>query len=215
MTMQTKLGHALLKSLLDLRRQKGDINIEDIGSILQHIASTLQPHDSEADRFLQNEIVKMASDIHQARQEIISLNTDPASGKNLGDATQHLDAVIKHTEEATGTILDAADRIQHLIHGIGGDKEQGIMDATNRIYEACNFQDLTGQRITKVLKLMEHLESKILKLVGLFSPHAFSETDTTLAPQGDTALLSGPQLPGSGTTQAEIDSLMDNLSRNS
>lgn len=211
MSMQTKLGHAMLKSLLALRQQKGTINIEDVGAILQHMASTLQPDASDADQFLQNEIIKMANDIQQARQEIFAMGADPVSGKNLGDASQHLDAVIKHTEEATDTILDAADKIQHFIHGAGGDREQGIMDATTRIYEACNFQDLTGQRITKVLQLMEHLEGRILKLSALFSPHAAPNADCTAS--GDP-LLTGPQLPGTASSQAEIDALLESLGRN-
>ena len=50
---------------------------------------------------------------------------------------------------------------------VGGEKETQIMDATNIIYDACAFQDITGQRIRKVIKLLENIEERINKLNGV------------------------------------------------
>ncbi len=49
-----------------------------------------------------------------------------------------------------------------------GDKPPGLQDATTRIYEACSFQDITGQRITKVVATLKTIERKVAHIIGTF-----------------------------------------------
>ena len=43
-----------------------------------------------------------------------------------------------------------------------------LQDATTRIYEACGFQDITGQRITKVVATLKAIERKVAQIVATF-----------------------------------------------
>ncbi|MDX1974356.1 MAG: protein phosphatase CheZ [Rickettsiales bacterium] len=208
--MQVKLGRALLKSLVDMRAQKGEISLEDVGSMFMDIASTLQPDASKADEFMHQEIARLAKYIADAKSEIFAISTNDKSEAVIVDASQHLDEVIKSTEQATNTIMDAADAIQNAVSGIGGEKEQAITDATVRIYDACTFQDITGQRITKVIRMLNNIEERIRKLNDLFGNQE-AQSDAQPRPLTDKDLLNGPQLAGQAASQADIDALFNSV----
>ncbi len=218
--MQAKLGRTLLKCLVDMRTQKGEISLEDVGAIFVSMASSLNPNVSEADQFMHEEIRRLATYIADAKKEIFSISQNDKSEKVITDASQHLDEVIKATEEASNQIMDAADIIQSNVGGVGGDKETKIMEATNQIYAACNFQDITGQRINKVIKLLANIEERIAKLNALFGQTEQANAATIeknanvldiKLPLDDKDLLNGPQLAGQAATQDEIDKLFASL----
>lgn len=77
------------------------------------------------------------------------------------------------------------------------------------IYEACNFQDLTGQRISKVVKALRHIESHIDRMILVFGEQLASHTvgmsdqDAT----SESALMNGPQLPDKANKQDDIDAI--------
>lgn len=207
--IQGNLGRALLNHLADVRAKKGAVTLEDIGGICIKLASGTVPAISQADQIMHDEVRRLARYIADAKQEIFAISDDDKSGTVIVDASQHLDEVIKETEQASNTIMDAADVIQDAIKGTGGGKEKAIKDATNRIYEACNFQDITGQRISKVIKLLETIEERIASLNNLVG---MSENDTDDAHNaGEKGLLAGPQLAGQAPSQAEIDMLFASL----
>lgn len=84
------------------------------------------------------------------------------------------------------------------------------MDAVMRIFEACSFQDITGQRISKVVQTLAHIEERVMELRNLMG---ITAEDIQVAmdedqPQGDAALLSGPALDGEGIDQNAVDQLM-------
>lgn len=209
MNTQTKLGTALLKRLLAIREEKGTITIEDVGTMLQGMAENLEAN-TQPDAFLRQEFQKMANHITDAKTEVLAMIPEEASHKSIGNAGKQLDAVVKATEEATTGIMDAADEIQSLIKDIDKATKDKIEAAIVRIYDACNFQDLTGQRITKVVGCLEYLDSKINRLLSHFSGKPMIEGEQPIA-RNDNHLLSGPALPGNGPTQAEIDALFAGL----
>ena len=155
--MQSKLGKELLKTMVELRQVKGDITLQDVGGIFMNMASSLNPGESNVDKFVHEEIERLAKYIGDTKQEIFAMQTNDKAEAVIMDASAHLDEVIKHTEEATNTIMDACDKVQAGAAGVGGEKEAQIMDAANIIYDACAFQDITGQRIRKVIKLLQNI----------------------------------------------------------
>lgn len=232
MNMQAKLGNSLLKSLVSLHEQKGQLLIEDVGALLQSMAGVLQPEQSPAELFLRHEIEKIANYIHDARRELAELSPPPPQPAEDGKesapagASQELDAVLRATEKAASTIMDAADEIQSIAGNMGSDpKSAQLLDISARIYEACTFQDLTGQRLVKVLDKLNHTDEKITRLVALFSnPKSLHDAvegkngtasghakGRKKAARPDEHLMNGPQLPGHTPTQAEIDAMFNDL----
>ncbi len=221
--MQSTLGRTLLTSMIKTRETKGDITLEDVGGIFINMASSLNPANSPVDNFVHQEIAKLAKYITEAKGEIFAIQTNAKAEDAINDASLHLEEVVKATEQATNTIMDAADAIQSLASSVTGEQGQKIVDATTVIYDACTFQDITGQRIRKVITLLENIEERVGKLNDLFGteqPPATNENAPASAnidpkkivlPKDDKDLLNGPQLTGQGTSQADIDKLLSSF----
>ena len=121
------------------------------------------------------------------------------------DASAHLQDVLKSTEEATHTILDCATAIEGIGSGLADETAKNeLSNHVTRIYEACNFQDITGQRIKKVLKSLSALEENVKGLISTAKIEGIVQDE----PVDEMAsLLNGPQLSGAAPTQDDIDKL--------
>lgn len=215
---QSKLGNSLLKNLIGLREQKGEILIEDVGAMLEGMASTLK-NDSHPDNFIRSEMEKMAEYIQSAKEEISSMVPNPEEGapQNISAAGMELGEVVKATEEATNTIMDAADAIMDAAGSVtDADASAKIMEEATKLYDACSFQDITGQRINKVLTTLGYVESRVGKLVQLFGGQLPEGYEIKEAPnkeeRPDEALMEGPQL-GGPPSQDDIDALFDSIDK--
>ena len=91
-----------------------------------------------------------------------------------------------------------------------------VTNAVTQVYESCNFQDITGQRITKVVKTLKHIEDRVEALVAAFGDeiqkyretHPREEQPPQQQKTTDEKLLNGPQLPDDAGKQADIDALL-------
>ena len=81
-------------------------------------------------------------------------------------------------------------------------------DATTRIYEACSFQDITGQRINKVVGTLKTIEAKVVQIVATFGNGDRETLDEFAGVATDAALLNGPQHPAVAMDQSDIDKLL-------
>jgi chemotaxis protein CheZ len=89
-----------------------------------------------------------------------------------------LEAVSKGSEEATQKILAAAEDIDQaadnltaaLKDEIDRGVAQDIRDRVVQIFEACNFQDLTSQRVAKVMAALHDVEAKIARALAEIAP---------------------------------------------
>jgi chemotaxis regulatin CheY-phosphate phosphatase CheZ len=157
------------------------------------------------------ELIEMASAIARTKLEIASIKPADGNAGKIGFATNELDAIVETTEEATSEILTAIERIQEVAWTL---REQGadaaICDILNaqatEAYTACSFQDLTGQRIRRVIEVMRFLEARIDAMIRIWrvDEHSAPEAEAT----GEDPLLNGPAQPGGGLAQAEIDELI-------
>jgi chemotaxis protein CheZ len=156
--------------------------------------------------------------IARTKQEIASLHVSGFKGEEMSRVTDELDAVVGGTELATEQILSAVEVIDEdatdLAAHLKGDQQRMAADIQERvlqIYEACNFQDLTGQRITKVVNVLRFIEDRVNRMMeiwGGMEAFASIEADDSLRRVGDAALLNGPALPDAAkATQDDIDAL--------
>lgn len=160
-------------------------------------------------------------DIHQAiittRAEIGALRAKGIATASNSRAKDELDAVVTDTEIATETILAAVEDIDRIATVFANDLADDYKEMANeistrvvQILEACNFQDISGQRISKVVSLIHFIETKIAAMeaawikAGAFDPSAVEP----IALAGEESLLNGPALKTDATvSQDEIDSL--------
>src|SRR5262249_23268459 len=143
------------------------------------------------------------------KREIAAVQPHDIRERHIPMATDELDAVLEHTAEATGTILDVAETIERLTPSMTKETGAAAAKCVTRIYEACNFQDITGQRTTKVFQAWKHIEAKIDALLVAFGDRV--AVVATPAPFQSDSLMNGPQLPANANKQADIDAILASL----
>ncbi len=165
-----------------------------------------------SDKGLYQQLKRLAAFIEQTKAEIAALRPDEVKSSFLPKATDELDAIVAATADASTRIMDAGDVLMELAGDLPADKSEKAMNAVTSIFEACSFQDITGQRITKVVKTLKVIEDRIdqmlsseTSLPSFVTPEPLPASFAELT---DEDLLNGPQLPGAGRSQAEIDALL-------
>ena len=210
-----------IKSKLDeIRAGNGDsVPIDEITSVVESILTSMSGDISSSDFKLYHELEVLALYIDNAKMEIASLRPDEIQQEHIPSATDELDAIVAHTEEATGTILDAAEKLEELAASSDKKTAETITEAVTSIYEACNFQDITGQRITKVVKTLKHIEQKVDALISAFGEQVNDGLEEEKKADGETKkkseersedefLMDGPQLEENAQSQKEIDAIL-------
>lgn len=153
----------------------------------------------------------LSSHIRDTRSEIAMLRSAPADSHALSSSADELEEIVTETARATNTIMDAAETIEKLSQQVPAETAAGLQDAATRIYEACTFQDITGQRIGKVVHALQALEERIAVLVNACCDEASQISAEPRTVDDDDALLNGPQLSTHANTQSEIDRLFEEL----
>lgn len=166
---------------------------------------------------LRLELMEMAASIEQARREVAALRPPDAGGDKIMSATNELDAIVISTERASFEILNAAERLMDLSGKLKADgADPGLCseiegEVTN-IFTACSFQDLTGQRTSKVVNALRYIEQRVNAMINIWGVEKLAGLQ--IAPENtdtrpDSHLLNGPQLDGLGVSQADVDSMFD------
>lgn len=214
--MSPAIDRDLILHLEALRKEHGEmVKVEDVGEVIRSILTSLSGDLSSGDLRLYQEVESLATYIHHAKAEIAALHPQEIQDHYIASATDELDAIVGATEAATNDILDAAEQLESLTPVLSEEQGQRLTEITTKVYEACNFQDITGQRITKVVKALQHIEERVEALVSAFGPE-FREQITTETPApveeditSEEDLLNGPQLPQEAADQAAIDALFN------
>ena len=138
-------------------------------------------------------------------------------GTHVPAAEDELDAVVGETETAANVIMAAVEQIDRLTETLDAETVEKIAEQVMNIYQACSFQDITGQRIFKVREILKDIEFNAISTLGSLGDEAARQRLGELAParaQGldrlgrDSGLLHGPQLEGGGNGQDEIDNIL-------
>ncbi len=202
----------LAQCVESLRHEHGEtVGLDEVVGVVESLIQNMEGDITGAHIRVRSELQGLIEYIQQAKTEIAALSPGEIHDEHIPVATDELDEVVKATEEATGTILDAAEELESLAGELSGEAAEKITAIATKIYEASNFQDVTGQRITKVVKTLKHIESKIRVLAeacGYELQREVAQSGLAAGPGGDTALLNGPELPANANSQDDIDALL-------
>jgi chemotaxis regulatin CheY-phosphate phosphatase CheZ len=172
-------------------------------------------HDDATVRILREELREMSAYIHQTRREIAALLPADAGSNRIMAATGELDAIVSATERATSDILNGAERIQTLADRLPREGETGeialeIAAQVTEVLTACSFQDITGQRTTKVVNTLRYIEQRVNSMIEIWAGDGVRPVPSgTPDARPDAHLLNGPT--DSAPSQAEVDALLDRL----
>lgn len=173
------------------------------GSMHDFLAS-VQPAVTEELKLIGKEIARM-------KQEISQLRANDMTGSKIPDAGRELDAIVEATEDATNTIMEAAEEIMGADPSDTDAYQELVSNKMISIFEACTFQDITGQRISKVVTTLNYIDERVSSFIEhLRLPE---DLDAELEESDEDRrkrelILHGPQHSGEGVSQDDIDSLL-------
>ena len=179
------------------------------------IAPTITPDDGAAPALwrMRNEITELVGCIEAAKAELHGLQPHSLSKRKIPDASDELEAIVQETELAAGKVMDAAEEIGALAQKSDGEMAALLADIVTRLYEASSFQDITGQRITKVVATLRQLEERLSHLAeAIGDTHIEAAAEIRRDETGEVvnakALLHGPQLSQTANAQDDIDAIL-------
>ncbi len=185
------------------------------------LRAVLQPMFGDLHRFVDRRIAELSAEVHagvqladmtearlsqelgQVYDRIAALVAVPgASARSSG---LELEAVVSATEAAANTIMEAGEAILHWISAGARDPDaiERLAAQVNSIFEACSFQDVTGQRIRRAIQHLQQVET----MLGTIAPRPpVAEPAVEVRTALHTVSQAGQA--EQDLAQAEIDALM-------
>lgn len=207
--MTENWSELLFKKLEILQESnQGIIDVNNIDDIIREFIEILAPYtQGELKNEIHHQLESVLAQFSSLKMDISNISKEVLDKNFIPNTNMDLRSVIIQTEKSVTGILDVCDEINKLSKEIDNRKirEELIIKST-KILEICNFQDLTGQRIQKIVHHLSEIESIIYKMLHFLKP------DLRLKYQSKKdELLNGPQSSEDAPSQDSIDALFDNL----
>lgn len=198
--------------LIDFLRQKRDnVTFHDIITLAEVAAQSLQGFFQAMDARVYGELREIAGYIESMREKIGMLQVHDLKNSRIPSAGQELSAITKSTEQATNTIMECAEAVMAADASDPAAYKSMVEAKMMVIFEACSFQDITGQRIAKVVETLEHIESRVARFAEVMRDKDLegflTENERQRKERKDKLLLNGPQLEGQGVAQSQVDAM--------
>lgn len=185
-----------------------DPRLVEVLDLSQQLVDAMQAFFTTMDSSVYGEFRYIATYIARTRQEISALRPNDIRDERIPSAGAELDAIVRHTESATHTIMEAAEAIM----AADPSDPKAYQDAVNThvldIFQACSFQDITGQRVQKVVDTLRHIEGRIARFAQVMGAEDAPTEEASAAEQRRKALLlNGPAIGGPEVSQDSIDAM--------
>lgn len=212
-------AHAMAEAIRVTVAQAVETHMADVRTITQEVKDI----EDASFRGLRKELSDMMAHIDKTKTEIAALRPHDSEDNQIVIATSELDAVVQATETATSEILEQSEKIQEIVQKLRDDCSANRQDnialhiddleaVSTQLLMSCSFQDLTGQRINKVVNTLLYIEQHIGTMMTIWNidrgtgeAHLMTHAPDDERPDKD--LLNGPQLDGAGVSQDDIDAL--------
>jgi chemotaxis protein CheZ len=190
---------ATIRTEIDTLRTFVDRRIAELSAEI-HATSDLMD-------FSETNLSGQLSEIRQQIATVVALPT--AATRNSG---LELEAVVQATEEAANRIMEAAEAIGDWLRD--GKHDPASMEVVNQkvnaIFEACSFQDVTGQRIRRAIQHLQQVETMLTDMVPGQDDHPPVEKLVVHAPYNNAGAITPEHSEANPDLgQDAVDSLFD------
>lgn len=179
----------------------------EVLSLSHQMADAMTAFFGSLDKSIIGEFKYLADFIQKARDEISGLQANDIKDTRIPGASVELDAVVRDTEKATESIMAEAEGLLAKEPTDLAAYKAEVDGAMMRIFEACSFQDLTGQRVNKVISTLRHIEERVTKFAGALGVTDAASQESAEDARKRELILNGPAMNGPATSQDDIDAL--------
>ncbi|MBL4596007.1 MAG: protein phosphatase CheZ [Robiginitomaculum sp.] len=186
-----------------------DPRLMEVLSLAENLVGTMKLFFGSMDHSIIDEFQHIAQYINRTREEISALRPNDIHNSRIPTAGAELEAVVGDTERATETIMTLAEDILSADNTDADAYKAQVDAAMMNMIEACSFQDITGQRVSKVVATLSHIEERVSRFSEVMGVLDAKEEQSDKEKWQESNLLNGPQLDGPATGQDAIDALFD------
>ncbi len=197
--------------LQENKSRSGDVSLSDVMHLAEVLSGSMHEVLEKIQPAVTEELTAIASEISRLKEDITALRANDMKSSRIPEAGRELDAIVEATEDATNTIMEAAEDIM----GADTSDPQAYQDLVSAkmitVFEACTFQDITGQRISKVVSTLNFIDERVSAFVDRLNltPDVHADAEETEEERRKRELiLHGPQHEGEGVSQNDIDALL-------
>lgn len=183
--------------------------LDDAHHYLERIIKSLHALDRREKGPLIAVLEHLSVYVDSTKTDIAALRNADGSKNSFSTAADELEEIVAEASRATHSIMNAAEAVEKLSARLDSSASAVLTDAVTRIYESCAFQDITGQRIAKVIRTLQGIETKVVALAKACGGEVETEAVEAKTENGDDGLLHGPQLAANAKNQDEIDRLFE------
>jgi len=194
-----------------LKQKRDNVTFHDIIALAEVSAQSLQSFFQALDAKVYGELREIAQYIETMRHEIGALQVNDLKNSRIPAAGEELGAIVAATEAATNSIMECAEAVMAADAADPAAYKALVDEKMLVIFEACSFQDITGQRIAKVVETLQHIEERVSRFADVVRAKDIdgflNESERARAERREKLLLHGPQLAGGGVDQSKVDEL--------
>ncbi len=196
------------------RKPRASANVRKNDALNDILETSAAPQEPAGDiKQIVQELCAVADYVSHIKKEIGALRANDLYRTRLPGAHDELGNVVTATASATNTIMSAAEEI------LGYQEEDfeayrtQVQTKVLEIFEACSFQDITGQRISRVVEHLAQVEKRLSHFAAAVNARDGDASpdieETARQKRRELLLLNGPADEGNGVSQNDIDSLFD------
>lgn len=184
---------------------------DELTSLRAQVKSQAQPDVPESLHVLKAELMTIRDAIARNKRDLGKLIRD-GEERGMARAADELGAARRGMEIGADKILRAAEMIDESARALTASLQdefkrglaQEIQDQVIDVFEACNFQDISGQRIGKVIATLSAIEKQVTNALSRYDAITAAPAAPAFAAR---SLLNGPKLDGDAghASQRDID----------
>ena len=199
------------KNVIDYLRDRRDeeVSLSDVVALAEITAESFNAFYKTMDAAIYRELREIATYITTMKEEIGALQANDMKSQRIPAAGRELDLIVQSTAEATNTIMECAEAIMAADASDAATYKAFVDEKMIVLFEACSFQDITGQRVRKVVDTLRQIEARVTRFATAVNARDISayvdEAERRRDERARALLLNGPQ-PVAGSQDA-IDAL--------
>ncbi|PVB63232.1 chemotaxis protein [Labrenzia sp. 011] len=201
----------IIDFLQENKNRQGEVSLTDVMHLAEVMSGSMFDFLSTVQPAVTEELTAIARQITRMKEEISQLRANDMTTSKIPDAGRELDAIVEATENATNTIMETAEEIMGADTSDPVAYQELVSNKMINIFEACTFQDITGQRISKVVETLRFIDERVSSFISqLRIPE---DLEAAMEESADERrkrelILHGPQHTGEGVSQDDIDALL-------
>jgi chemotaxis protein CheZ len=186
---------------------------DELTSLRAQLKSQAQPASSDSLQILRAELAAIRDIVARNKRDLGKLIGDGRE-RHMARAADELGAARRGMEVGANRILRAAEVIDESARALTASLQdefkrglaQEIQDQVIDVFEACNFQDISGQRIGKVIATLSAIEEQVTAAIARYEATAAAPAAPAFTARG---LLNGPKLDGDTghASQRDVDKM--------